>query len=269
MFRKITNRYTFNLTYFFINSIFFVGIYYILLNFELRIYQYLLSIPIIVLVLHYNLNLVHLASHSLISRNRKLNSFIGNICSTLGGVTFADFRSTHMLHHKHALDEKLDPDHDIATGRSLFILPFKIWYHDRFFWTRGLWKINNNWRGYVVNRLAQFSVVLLFFVTGNFHIWLLFWMFPNYIVGFLNGLFLFYFPHYTTKLEKEWRLSHSNPVWAKFGLFCIDLSRYYHEMHHEKIATNKNYFPFEDYILNKIVLRNPNKLAWTYKYIDA
>ncbi len=216
---------------------------------------------------HYFLNLVHLASHNLLSRNRYLNSLYGNISAIIGGVTFADFRTTHMLHHRNVSDDRNDPDHWITTSGHILTIPFKIFYHDVYFWRNGLWK-KGNWRGYLINRFTQVGFVIAFQQSGQLGVWQTYWLVPLLFVGFLNGLFLFYYPHYTTKLEKTWRnlQSQRNPI-QSFWLLCIDISRVYHEKHHDAISSNRPYFPVLSFLID---VRNHN---WKFtpvlsKYTD-
>lgn len=197
---------------------------------------------LVIISLHYLLNLVHIGSHNLLSRSRRLNSILGNIAGFFGGVTFADFRTTHLLHHRFTSAENQDPDLYITKSGPIWSIPFKIFYHDVFFWSRGLWKQNNSWKSYLVTRLLQILVISLLFVSSWRYIWVYYWLVPMLILGLLNGLFLFYFPHYTTKLEKRWR-AHPNLL-NYLPRKLIDISRIYHEWHHDKIQNNQNYYPF-------------------------
>lgn len=199
--------------------------------------------------IHYLLNLVHLGSHYLISRNRLINSFFGNVAAILGGVTFADFRATHALHHRSPSDPSKDPDHYITNSGNMFSIPFKIFYHDVYFWKNGLWK-KGNWKGYIIDRCVQICLVFILSVTGTLWIWINFWLVPVFLVGLLNGMFLFYFPHYTTRLERNWRAKSSPHLFAQFSLLAIDISRYYHEKHHDRVSENKNYFPVYSFLVD-------------------
>jgi fatty acid desaturase len=243
------SKYRFNQMLFIVNC----GIVFVVFNYLISHTITLLeSIFFFILVgfcQHYFLNIVHLASHFLLSRNRTWNTFFGNMASIIGGVTFADFRTTHHLHHRNVSDEKNDPDHWITTSGNVFTIPFKIFYHDYYFWTRDLWK-NGNWRGYLINRFVQIGFVLAFYFTGNIGIWQNFWLLPLLVVGFSNGLFLFYFPHYTSRLERNWR-QNNTLLHRRLTLLTIDISRIFHEKHHDRIAENQNYFPVFAYLLSR------------------
>jgi fatty acid desaturase len=245
------NKYHCNQLLFVANIAVVTILFYIILSAQINLISGTILFFLIALCQHYFLNLVHIGSHHLLSRNPLVNSFIGNICAIMGGVTFADFKTTHFLHHRNVSDDKHDPDHWITTSGSVFTIPFKIFYHDYYFWSQGLWKKQHNWRGYIINRVAQIILVTGFQFTGNIQIWQNFWLLPLLVVGFLNGLFLFYFPHYSTKIERRWRKQNTPNPLKKLSLLAIDISRIYHEKHHDRIAENSNYFPVLSFIKDK------------------
>jgi fatty acid desaturase len=227
-------------------------LFYILLTTKLDMLSSAFIFFAIAICQHYFLNLVHIGSHHLLSKNKLANSILGNIASIIGGVTFADFKTTHFLHHRNVSDDKNDPDHWITTSGNVFTIPFKIFYHDYYFWSRGLWRQNDAWKGYLIDRAVQGLLVFWFSATGNIAIWQYFWLLPLLLVGFLNGLFLFYFPHYTTKLERAWRKITAKLPHQSVTLLAIDISRIYHEKHHDRIAENRNYFPIFAYLQDKL-----------------
>lgn len=280
MLNQIKNKYSFN------KLVLVLAQLSLYLSFWLLLTQQINSLlwPVFIIwnffILHYHFNLVHLASHRLLSKNGKINSFLGNLVAIFGGITLADFQTTHFLHHQNPSNPTKDPDYNI-TQSNFFILPFKIWYHDLYFWTQGLWLKHRNWLGYLVDRFFQVVLVSLFLFTGNINIWLWFWLLPVFLVGFFNGMFLFYFPHYTTKLEKIWRLELENsreslniPKQVKINLiklilFLIDISRFYHEKHHDKVLENTAYYPLESYIIKKITKKDTDFINfYSFKYID-
>jgi fatty acid desaturase len=245
-------KYQINQLVFISDIIIVASLFYTLLYIQLNSYELVLIFLAIAICQHYFLNLVHIGSHHLLSKNNHLNSILGNIASIIGGVTFADFKTTHFLHHRNVSDDKNDPDNWITTSGNVFTIPFKIFYHDYYFWSRGLWRQNNAWKGYLTDRLVQGLLVLGFYFSGNILIWQYFWLMPLLLVGFLNGLFLFYFPHYTTKLERTWRLIAAKMPHQTLTLLAIDISRIYHEKHHDQIAENRNYFPVLAFIQDKL-----------------
>jgi fatty acid desaturase len=269
----IFTKYNFNKLVFFVANFSLVAIFFALLNWELNLFQQLFLASLIVLCLHYNLNILHQASHRLLSKNKNINDLFGNLSAIVGGVTFPAFQSTHFIHHKNPSDPKQDPDYAITNSKSFFFLPFKIWYHDKFYWQHGLWKKHFPAWQYFADRLAQISIVAAFYFTGNLQVWLYFWLLPVYLVGFLNGMFLFYFPHYTTALENMWRAQLHLPgqyqnLLQKLSLFFIDISRYYHERHHDKVMENQNFYPLEKYLYDKVVLQTVPNIQYRAEYVD-
>jgi hypothetical protein len=85
------------------------------------------------------------------------------------------------------------------------------------------------------------------------------WLIPLLVVGFCNGLFLFYFPHYTIRIELFARSLEKQNIFSQLLLTTIDISRYYHEKHHEKIQSNRPYFPVFSYCFDKIQKLSPFK----------
>ena len=153
--------------------------------------------------LHYFMNLVHLSSHRLLSKSKVTNSILGNLSAIFCGLTLADFTTTHLLHHSFLHTDR-DPDRMIARAPHFLILPFFILWHDFWFWQNGLWR-QNRFIGYFTDRIAQIGLVLLFWYFDKLNLWFVFWLLPIYLVGFFNGMFLFYFPHFQTNWERKKR----------------------------------------------------------------
>jgi beta-carotene hydroxylase len=194
-----------------------------------------------IVCLHYLLNLVHIASHNILARSPKLNSVLGGVAAFFGGVTIADFKSTHLLHHRFLDDPKRDPDHYITNSGWWVTIPFKIFYHDVYFWREGLWRKNSAWKSYILTRILQISLITIIILSGYKSVWIALWLTPMLVLGLLNGLFLFYLPHYIPKLEQKWRTKPTK--FNKLPLVLIDISRVSHERHHDNIRNNENYFP--------------------------
>ncbi|NJL97278.1 hypothetical protein HC864_05785 [Candidatus Gracilibacteria bacterium] len=250
-----------------VNLSFFLYYYYLLINFELNRFTKVILFFAIAISQHYFLNLVHITSHKIASSNKYLNSLIGFVASIFGGVTFADFQTTHMLHHQNTSNPTKDPDHFITTFGPIYLIPFKIFYHDVYFWTKSLWK-KNRWIDYILVRVIQIAIVCGFYLTNNLNIWLHFWLVPVFLVGTLNGFFLFYFPHFTTMTEKKWRKQKNQNQIQKIFLTSIDISRTYHEDHHQNIKTFKNYFPIVGFIIDQIKKTPIRKYPHNLKYTD-
>jgi beta-carotene hydroxylase len=268
------DKYFVNRTVFMCTLVLLGMIYFSLANFDLALWVKILLDIAIIFLLHFNLNTLHQASHRLLSKNKKLNDIIGHISAILGGVTFAAFQSTHFIHHASTADPEKDPDFKITNSKSFFIIPFKIWYHDVFFWQHQLWQKYSSRKEYLFDRFAQILIVIVLLLTANTWIFLYFWLIPTYVVGFLNGLFLFYFPHYSTKKERQLRYqqiyqsSKFKKRWfSRLSLVCIDISRFYHEKHHQKTQENTNFYPVENYLFDK--MRGiKNYLNYTAEFID-
>jgi fatty acid desaturase len=244
-------KYRFNQLLCIVNIAIITSLFTLLIREKLPTYALVLVFIAIGFCQHYFLNIVHIASHFGMSKVWRVNSLYGNIAAIFGGVTFADFRTTHMLHHKnvHNLPEN-DPDHWITTSGPVWTIPFKIFYHDVYFWRNSLWKQRGAWRGYIINRSVQVGFVASFSYYNMLEVWQYFWLLPLLIVGFLNGLFLFYFPHYSTKLEHKWREAAKKNAFQQLVLTAIDISRYFHEKHHDSVQQNTNYFPVFAHLSN-------------------
>jgi beta-carotene hydroxylase len=157
------------------------------------------------------------------------------------------------LHHANPNDHNKDPDHVISTSGALWWLPLRIFYHDYFFFSRGLYKQKNNLQIYFIDRIIQIGLVTIFWVNGKLDIWIYYWLPSILIIGFGYGLFQFYFPHYTTQKVDTWRNSDQKNILQKVCLFAVDFSKYYHYKHHQKISSNLAYFPFWSYLQDRFL----------------
>jgi fatty acid desaturase len=227
-----------------------IGSFVLIVNFDLsqfNVWQRVLTIGSFILInsvfIHTLFNVVHLASHSLLGKKFWVNRCYGNIAAFFGGITFSDFYTTHLLHHAHQGDSEKDPDHWITRSGSIWTIPLKIMYHDVWFWKHHLNERKHLGKDYLATRALQVLTVLAFLLTGNIAIFLLFWLLPMGIVGLMNGLFLFYYPHYSTHLEQSIK-ENSNPnLFGKGLLEAIDISRISHEVHHDRVRSNEVYYP--------------------------
>jgi fatty acid desaturase len=226
--------------------------------FNVQGYVLILFWIINLICIHYLFTVVHQSSHGLLDKNTKLNYFFGFIASFFTGVTFADFKFTHDLHHKHIGDPKNDPDHEISGSGPVLLIPFKIWYHDKIFLLKN--KDKYLLFLYLLQRIMQIILVIIVFF-GNQNLFIYFWLMPILFIGIANALFLFYFPHYTHWIEK-----------TSFNIYplkeSIRLSRFYHHSHHDKPYQNSYFFPFEANLLkiveNKIQSEDKNFEKYFY-----
>jgi beta-carotene hydroxylase len=210
------------------------------------------------LILHSHFNSLHQSSHHQLFKNPSLNWLLGNYLAFFCGLTFADFTSTHLQHHKYVNNPDKDPDHlisyNMGSGINFLFTPFKIFYHD-FWFLRGeltaqtnLISIFQNQRlaSYFLTRFLQIMLVSTLFLFGFGNLWLLYWAIPMYIVGFFNGLFLFYLPHYQLSDDKKWLKNLG--VFSKFFLFCAKIARTSHHKHHQKVNYVLAYYPTLDWL---------------------
>jgi beta-carotene hydroxylase len=203
------------------------------------------------------------------SKKKWINNLFGTWAAIFAGTTYADFKSTHMLHHGKFGHPELDPDHKIARNANFLFIPFKIFYHDWDFWTKGMWKKDSAWAGYLLVRSLQLYLIITAFTTGKMLTWLIFWVLPVYLLGVTNGAYLFFYPHYTGKYEKIWRNLKIKNWYQKLALKLIDISRHYHEIHHEKISANYVYFPLESYLFEKLKSGSEPNLSFSSKFTDT
>jgi len=244
-----------------LNQLLFVGSFSLLLGvFGLLVFtkmSYFFYPGIFILVaflLHYQFNLVHIGSHFQLSKSSKVNNILGSLSAIVSGTTFASFTQTHKLHHRNVGKEELDPDYHITNGHGLFWIPFKIGYQDMYFFKNKLYKTPGALLNYLLSRFVQVSAVVYFIITGNWLLFVFFWLLPAWLVGYLNGLFLFYFPHYTTGGVERLRQKKRLNVFEKSYLLAIEICRNYHEKHHLRVAENRNYFPVFAYLRDNRVL---------------
>lgn len=248
-------KYATNKLIFIITTILFsinLGFFWVELDWYFKVLQFGLS----TICLHYYCNLVHIASHQMLSKNRKLNHLLGWLSALPVLVfSFIDFKVTHTEHHKHPTDPNLDPDHKItATGHVLF-LPLRIIFHkDSFFFKFAIKKHKWNWiKEYIFQRILQLGIFgIIVFQSAIFkdQTLFIFYLLPLMVVGLLNAMFLYYYPHYQNRPEKWFRkvvnTNSNNKLLQAIAwsiLFPIDLCRTVHEAHHDKILNNFPYFP--------------------------
>jgi fatty acid desaturase len=248
------NKYSFNQAIFWLNTIVF-GFNLYFLSTEKSWIWVILQFIVSTICLHYFCNLSHLASHQMLSRNKKINHIFGWFSSLPVLVfSFIDFKITHQQHHIHTTNEVLDPDYRITHG-SVILIPFKmIIYKDGYFLKRAFLKKKfGQLFEYLFQRVIQLGIFayILYLSVNRINVDLaIFYIIPLLIVGILNGIFLYYYPHYQNKIEFWARkhFDHQNKFspffWVGFFVtWCIDLSRIAHQDHHDKISFNEPYYP--------------------------
>ena len=263
------NKYQVNQIIFLSNLVVFgINIWCIFLdkNWLLWSGQFVIS----VISLHYFCNLVHLASHQMLSKNRTINHIIGWISALPVLVfSFVDFKITHTQHHLHTTNPDLDPDHKITVSGPVWLLPFRIIiYKDGFFLSEATSK--HKWSSiveYTIQRAFQLSFFVWVILNSNTFVGsrlAIFWILPLLIVGVLNAMFLYFYPHYQNNIELWSRqiledlTKSKHQINNKFTnilnktlsksiatiiVWSIDLSRTIHQAHHDKVLANSPYYP--------------------------
>lgn len=228
-------KFTSNRILLIITSVLFLSSWYLLLNFYNPSYN-LIYFVINIIGLHYLFTIVHQSSHNLLAKDTRLNHIFGFLACILTGITFADFQYTHTMHHKHIGNPQEDPDHKISGSGPILLIPFKIFYHDYYFW------LNCESRfmkfSYLLQRGLQITIIMVLFLDKSW-MFINFWLIPMGIIGIANALFLFYFPHYKHPIETTFL--NVGPIKSS-----IEISRTYHHKHHDDPSNNLNFFPFED-----------------------
>ncbi len=211
-------------------------------NFESKVYFFLSNL----IFLNYLLNAVHQSSHFLLSKKTWLNRVLGHIAAIFSGFTWSHFLATHLEHHKHLGKDDLDPDFSIANSGNFLVIPFLIWQLDWQFFSRKFYLRRDYWKDYIFDRLFQVLIIVLAINAGYWNTLAYYWIIPMWIVGFLYGQYLFYWPHYSNNLE-QWSRKQSN-FFSKLYIWSIDLCRTFHALHHDKVSGNMAYFPLESYL---------------------
>jgi beta-carotene hydroxylase len=246
------SKYRFNQFIFGLSLAILALIYSLILYFRFPLWTFPFLLPVLAFFLHYQYNIVHIASHGQVSRNRILNSFIGNFAAIIGATTLASFTANHLEHHKDPTNPKVDPDDAIVSETHLLLIPFKILYQDMFFWRSRLWRKRGLWKGYMLDRAIQILILLILFFSGSMSYFLIFWALPVWLLGTLNGLFLFYFPHYSTKRVDNWENLKKPNLLVQLLLGLIFISRFYHTKHHLKPSQNSNYYPVFSFLRDSL-----------------
>jgi beta-carotene hydroxylase len=200
--------------------------------------------------LNYLVNCVHQSSHFLLSKKTIWNRVLGHVASIFSGFTWSHFLTTHLEHHKHVGNDNLDPDYPIANSGNFFLIPFLIWRMDWLFFSFNLHSKKTYLADYIFDRMVQLLFVAIVIRLGYWDNFAYFWIIPMFVVGFLYGQYLFYWPHYSNQFEIWCRRQR----WFLPQLYAgtIELARIFHAMHHDKVTNNTAYFPLETYLYLKL-----------------
>lgn len=159
----------------------------------------------------------HDAMHGTVSKNKKVNTFLGHLTATLFSYNF--YHKLFPKHHEHHRFVATDKDPDYHKGNA-------------FAWYFNFLKQYLTWQQFLLMAVT-FNVLKLFLPTENL---ILLWMLP----GILATLQLFYFgtylPHRGHHSEKNIHKSRSqklNHAWAFISCYFFG----YHYEHHASPGT--------------------------------
>jgi beta-carotene ketolase (CrtW type) len=155
----------------------------------------------------------HDSMHGVVSRNKKLNKLIGQLCATL--FVFNSYKRLFPKHHEHHRFVKSDKDPDYYEGN------FYVWYFHFMKQYVTIWQF--------ILAAVTFNTLILFVPQINV---ILFWVVPS----LLSTLQLFYFgtylPHKGEHDEGNIHYSRSqkkNHLWAFLTCYFFG---YHYEHHH-------------------------------------
>ncbi|TAH22161.1 MAG: fatty acid desaturase [Cytophagales bacterium] len=159
----------------------------------------------------------HDAMHSVVSSNKKVNTWIGRICATIFAFNFYDnLLKKHYEHHRFVGTDK-DPDYH-GGGFWIWYLSFAKQYIN-------LWQI--------LLMAITYNALKLLFPTENV---ILFWMLPSIISTFQLFYFGTYLPHKGEHAPENIHKSNSqrqNHLWAFLTCYFFG----YHYEHHNSPRT--------------------------------
>lgn len=158
----------------------------------------------------------HDAMHGTVApNNRKLNNFIGQVCTLFYAVF--PFQKLNTEHHKHHKFVHTNEDPDYYEGN------FFVWYYQFIKQYLSWWQ--------VVAMAIIYNVLKLYIAEQNL---LMFWVVPS----LLSTLQLFYFGTYLPHKGEHQNIHHSktqskNHIWAFFTCYFFG----YHYEHHDSPGT--------------------------------
>ncbi len=160
----------------------------------------------------------HDSMHGLVSKNKRLNEWIGRMCTTLFAFNFyGNLFKKHHLHHKHVASEH-DPDYHESDNFFIWYLSFARQYIN-------IWQI--------VLMAITYNVLKLFIPTENL---ISIWMIPSILSTFQLFYFGTYLPHRGAHSPDNIHKSRSqtkNDVWAFLTCYFFG----YHYEHHASPGT--------------------------------
>lgn len=160
----------------------------------------------------------HDSMHGVVSKNQKVNEWIGRICTILFAYNFyGNLFKKHHLHHRHVATED-DPDYHHSGNFWIWYLSFAKQYIN-------LWQI--------LLMAITYNLLKLIFPQENV---ILFWMIPSVLSTFQLFYFGTYLPHRGEHPKENKHKSSSqkqNHLWAFFTCYFFG----YHYEHHASPGT--------------------------------
>jgi beta-carotene ketolase (CrtW type) len=162
----------------------------------------------------------HDSMHGSVSKNRKLNNFIGNLATML--FAFLSYRRLQKEHYKHHQFPATADDPDSSTRSNNFF----VWWFD-------FMKNYITWWQIVLMAIA-FNVLLIWFSEATLFS---FWVIPAILSTFQLFFFGTYLPHrrpFSEEMEPhKARTQKKNHLWALLSCYFFG----YHWEHHESPTT--------------------------------
>ena len=175
--------------------------------------------------------MAHEGSHGHLGRTRKTNLWWGRLALIPSMVPFANFRKTHLLHHRYTNLEGADPDYYIKSNREWEIpLRALAMPHQWFFWLRGRGEIDRSHLAELLLNYAGIAVcfVPVLLVAGPSR---LFWgMVP--VLVMVSVLLWYPFAYLTHEgFSKGSARSRSHDYYGRFA-FWLSFGLSMHRVHH-------------------------------------
>lgn len=251
----MNNSIIINKLFFYTNTaVFFVLTFY---YFNLANYSFytFFCFPLYVYTMHNMMNFVHQSSHGLLFKHKIISKAVGVICAIFTMLSFSEFKATHLRHHAYTTNPEKDPDYFLSNQIPALLIPFFIWKKDQYFFKNKLWiKGKNGGKGllylYLLERGVQILLLILLILNAKF-IFIGYYLMSLLILGYLNALFLFIFPHYKLNFEKKINQNSDNFIvrnLVKLINLPINISRDYHHKHHLNVKSVNVYYPIENYM---------------------
>lgn len=187
-------------------------------------------------------SVAHDAIHRSISKNTKLNDFIGQsgLNVVLPYVDLRMFRWAHILHHRFANGVR-DPD-QVFHGKW-WTLPFRWAFIDLFYFVFALQngdKVSRPFLNACLRRAAVFVPALLALVWAGYGMEvLMLWVIPSRLIQMALGFSFFWLPHVPHDVSQEENFTRATTIRQGHEWFMGPVLQYqnFHLIHHLYPAT--------------------------------